>query len=205
MKKQTSKLPTQDELKVQGSNLAKLDAKETKSLQSKTTKVVRNTDSLDYQLGKLQSDILKLENVKIISKELAKTYSINRIDRRRRSEALWLFNNFSEVNSWLNKTKKRFISITSLKFAFDKANKPKTSEKSKDEPKAQEEVSNVGQSETSEKSSDEPKVQKKLTASEVALEVLVQLEIHGISAKDFAREFNSQYKENKELDSKKVA
>ena len=203
MAKQTQKLPTQDELKVQGSNLAKQDAKETKSLQSKTTKVVRNTDSLDYQLGKLQSDILKLENVKIISKELAKKYSINRIDRRRRSESLWLFNNFSEVNSWLNKTKKRFISITSLKFAFDKANKPKTSEKSKDEPKvqdepkAQEEVSNVGQS--------EPKVQKKLTVSEVALEVLVQLEIHGISAKDFAREFNSQYKELKQVPVKKAS
>ena len=198
-KKQTQKLPTQNELKAQGSNLAKLDAKETKSLQSKTTKVVRNTDSLDYQLGKLQYDILKLENVKIISKELAKKYSINRIDRRRRSEALWLFNNFSEVNSWLNKTKKRFISITSLKFAFDKANKPKTSEKSKDEPKAQEEVSNVGQSETSEKSSDEPKVQEKkqITASDIALEVLVQLEMHNISIKDFARELNSQYKELK--------
>jgi hypothetical protein len=202
-KKQTQKLPTQDELKVQGSNLAKQDAKEMKSLQSKTTKVVRNTDSLDYQLGKLQSDILKLENVKIISKELAKKYSINRIDRRRRSEALWLFNNFSEVNSWLNKTKKRFISITSLKFAFDKANKPKTSEKSKDEPKvqdepkAQEEVSNVGQS--------EPKVQKKLSVSEFTLEVLVQLEIQGISAKDFAREFNSQYKELKQVPVKKAS
>ena len=203
MPKTNSNLPTQDELKVQGSNLAKQDAKETKSLQTKTTKVVRNTDSLDYQLGKLQSDILKLENVKIISKELAKKYSINRIDRRRRSESLWLFNNFSEVNSWLNKTKKRFISITSLKFAFDKANKPKTSEKStdepkvQDEPKAQEEVSNVGQS--------EPKVQKKLSVSDIALEVLVQLEIHGISAKDFAREFNSQYKELKQVPVKKAS
>ena len=191
MAKSKSNLPSQDELKALGVNLAKQDAKETKSLQSKTTKVVRNTDSVDYQLGNLQSDILKLENVKIISKELAKKYSINRIDRRRRSESLWLFNNFEEVNSWLNKTKKRFISITSLKFAFDKANKPKTSEKSKDEPKAQEEVSNVGQS--------EPKVQEKkqMTASDIALEVLVQLEMHNISIKDFAREFNSQYKELK--------
>ena len=198
MAKSKSNLPSQDELKALGVNLAKQDAKETKSLQSKTTKVVRNTDSVDYQLGNLQSDILKLENVKIISKELAKKYSINRIDRRRRSESLWLFNNFEEVNSWLNKTKKRFISITSLKFAFDKANKPKTSEKSKDEPKAQEEVSNVGQS--------EPKVQEKkqMTASDIALEVLVQLEMHNISIKDFAREFNSQYKELK-TPSKKVA
>lgn len=204
MAKQTKNFPSQNELKVQGANLAKLDAKETKSLQSKTTKVVRNTDSVDYQLGKLESDILKLENVKVISKELAKKYGIHTIDRRRRSEALWLFRNFTEVNAWLDKTKKRFINLSSLQKAFNKAHKPKT-----DEPKAQE-------NET--KSQDEPKVQdspksdttepkaqeKKLTASDLALEVLVQLEMHNISIKDFAREINSQYKELK-TPSKKVA
>ena len=200
-KKQTQKLPTQDELKVQGSNLAKLDAKETKSLQSKTTKVVRNTDSLDYQLGKLQSDILKLENVKIISKELAKKYSINRIDRRRRSEALWLFNNFEEVNSWLNKTKKRFINLSSLQKAFNKATKPKSDKpKASDEPKVQENETKSQESPMSD--TNEPKVQEKkqMTASDIALEVLVQLEMNNISIKDFARELNSQYKQNKELD-----
>ena len=198
MAKQTQKLPTQDELKVQGSNLAKLDAKETKSLQSKTTKVVRNTDSLDYQLGKLQSDILKLENIKIISKELAKKYSINRIDRRRRSESLWLFNNFEEVNSWLNKTKKRFINISSLQKAFNKANKPKSDKpKASDEPKVQENETKSQESPMSD--TNEPKVQEKkqMTASDIALEVLVQLEMHNISIKDFARELNSQYKELK--------
>jgi len=198
MAKQTQKLPTQDELKVQGSNLAKLDAKETKSLQTKTTKVVRNTDSLDYQLGKLQSDILKLENIKIISKELAKKYSINRIDRRRRSESLWLFNNFEEVNSWLNKTKKRFINISSLQKAFNKANKPKSDKpKASDEPKVQENETKSQESPMSD--TNEPKVQEKkqMTASDIALEVLVQLEMHNISIKDFARELNSQYKELK--------
>lgn len=39
-----------------------------------------------------------------------------------------------------------------------------------------------------------------MTASDLALEVLVQLEMHNISIKDFAREINSQYKQNKELD-----
>ena len=198
MVKQTQKLPTQDELKALGVNLAKQDAKETKSLKSKTTKVVRNTDSLDYQLGKLQSDILKLENIKIISKELAKKYSINRIDRRRRSESLWLFNNFEEVNSWLNKTKKRFINISSLQKAFNKANKPKSDKpKASDEPKVQENETKSQESPMSD--TNEPKVQEKkqMTASDIALEVLVQLEMHNISIKDFARELNSQYKELK--------
>jgi len=43
-----------------------------------------------------------------------------------------------------------------------------------------------------------------MTASDLALEVLVQLEMHNISIKDFAREINSQYKELK-APSKKVA
>ena len=195
MAKSKSTLPSQDELKALGVNLAKQDAKETKSLQSKTTKVVRNTDSVDYQLGNLQSDILKLENVKVISKELAKKYGIHTIDRRRRSEALWLFRNFTEVNAWLDKTKKRFINLSSLQKAFNKATKPKT-----DETKSQE---NETQSQDSPKSdTNEPKAQEKkqMTASDLALEVLVQLEMHNISIKDFAREINSQYKQNKELD-----
>ena len=52
MAKSKSNFPSQNELKVQGANLAKLDAKETKSLKAKTTKVVFNTDSLDYQIGR---------------------------------------------------------------------------------------------------------------------------------------------------------
>ena len=204
MAKSKSNLPSQDELKALGINLAKQDAKETKSLQSKTTKVVRNTDSVDYQLGKLQYDILKLENVKIISKELAKKYGINTIDRRRRSEALWLFINFNQVNSWLNKTKKRFINLSSLQKAFNKATKPKSDKpKASDETKSQDEpkVQDSPKSDTT-----EPKAQEKkqMTASDLALEVLVQLEMHNISIKDFAREINSQYKELK-APSKKVA
>ena len=176
MAKSKSTLPSQDELKALGVNLAKQDAKETKSLQSKTTKVVRNTDSVDYQLGNLQSDILKLENVKVISKELAKKYGIHTIDRRRRSEALWLFRNFTEVNAWLDETKKRFINLSSLQKAFNKATKPKT-----DEPKAQEEKP------------------KKLTVSDLALETLVQIDVNNIDMKDFLNELQKQFLENKQI------
>lgn len=199
-----SNIPSQAELKVQGKTLASLDAKEMKALKAKTTKVVHDKDSLDYQLGQLQVNILKLENVKIISKELAKKYGIASIEARRRNESKILFLKYDEVISWLKSTRKRYTSLSALLKAFAKANKPKTEDKPKasDETKSQDEPK-VQPSDSSE-TKEEPKVQKKLTASEVALEVLVQLEIHGISPKDFAREFNSQYKELN-VPSKKVA
>ena len=190
-----SKLPSQAELKIQGKSLASLDAKEMKTLKAKTTKVVHDKDSLDYLLGQLQVNILKLENVKIISKELAKKYGIASIEARRRNESKILFLKYDEVISWLKSTRKRYTSLSALLKAFAKANKPKTENKPKasDETKSQDEPK-VQPSDSSE-TKEEPKVQKKLTASEVALEVLVQLEMNNISIQDFTREFNSQYKE----------
>ena len=197
-------LPSQSELKAQGSNLAKLDATETKSLKAKTTKLVHDKDSLDYLLGQLQVNILKLENVKIVSKELAKKYGIASIEARRRNESKILFLKYDEVIAWLKSTRKRYTSLSALLKAFAKANKPKTEDKPKasDETKSQDEPK-VQPSDSSE-TKEEPKVQKKLSASELALEVLIQMEMHGISVKDFSREFNSQYKELK-VPSKKVA
>ena len=197
-----SNIPTQAELKIQGKSLASLDAKEMKTLKAKTTKVVHDKDSLDYLLGQLQVNILKLENVKIISKELAKKYGIASIEARRRNESKILFLKYDEVISWLKSTRKRYTSLSALLKAFAKANKPKTENKpkasdetkSQDEPKVQETESKTQDSPKSD--TNEPKAQnKKLTASEVALEVLIQLEMNNISIQDFTREFNSQYKE----------
>ena len=205
MAKSKSNLPSQNELKVQGSNLAKLDAKEMKSLKAKTTKVVFNTDSLDYQIGQLIVNILKLENVKVISKELAKKYGINTITKQRRSDAKILFENHEKIVTWLQSTKQRYTSLSALLKAFYKATKPKSDKpKASDETKAQETESETQDRPKSD--TNEPKAQEKkqMTASDLALEVLVQLEMHNISIKDFAREINSQYKELK-APSKKVA
>ena len=202
MAKSKSKLPSQNELKVQGSNLAKQDAKEMKSLKAKTTKVVFNTDSLDYQIGQLIVNILKVENVKFISKELAKKYGINTITKQRKSDAKILFENHEKIVTWLQSTKQRYTSLSALLKAFYKATKPKS-----DKPKASDETKSQKETETESQDSPksdttEPKAQEKkqMTASDLALEVLVQLEMHNISIKDFAREINSQYKQNKELD-----
>ena len=201
MPKQTKNFPSQNELKVQGSNLAKLDAKEMKSLKAKTTKVVFNTDSLDYQIGQLVVNILKLENAKVISKELAKKYGINTITKQRRSDAKILFENHEKIVTWLQSTKQRYTSLSALLKAFYKATKPKSDKpKASNETKSQETESETQKSPKSD--TNEPKAQEKkqMTASDLALEVLVQLEMHNISIKDFARELNSQYKQNKELD-----
>ena len=205
MAKQTKNFPSQNELQFIGSNLAKLDANETKSLKAKTTKVVFNPDSLDYQIGQLIVNILKLENVKFISKELAKKYGINTITKQRRSDAKILFENHEKIVTWLQSTKQRYTSLSALLKAFYKATKPKSDKpKASNETKSQETESETQKSPKSD--TNEPKAQEKkqMTASDLALEVLVQLEMHNISIKDFAREINSQYKELK-VPSKKVA
>ena len=190
-----------------GSNLTKIYNKEQKALKVKTTKMVFSKDSFDYELGKLQSEILTVENSKIISKALALKYGINSIDRRRKSEALWLFSNHSDIVTWLNQNpKKRFTSLTALQRAYSLANKPKDEPKVQDETESQttedtsSEESNVGQS-----VKEEPKVQKKLTASDVALEALIQLEIHGISKSDFVKALKEQLALLEEDNIKKVA
>ena len=195
MAKSTS-LPTQVELKAQVATLVAEDKAISKAEKAKTTKLVLNKDSFYLRLASTVSKILKLENSNILTKELKSKYNLVKIDRRRLSEAMWLFNNYDKVVAWLKATRKRYENISSLQKAFNKANKPKASDetKSQDEPKAQETESKTQDSPKSD--TNEPKAQnKKLTASEVALEVLVQLEMNNISIQDFTREFNSQYKE----------
>ena len=189
-------LPTQVELKAQVATLVAEDKAISKAEKAKTTKLVLNKDSFYLRLASTVSKILKLENSNILTKELKSKYNLVKIDRRRLSEAMWLFNNYDKVVAWLKATRKRYENISSLQKAFNKANKPKASDetKSQDEPKVQETESKTQDSPKSD--TNEPKAQnKKLTASEVALEVLVQLEMNNISIQDFTREFNSQYKE----------
>jgi len=172
-------------LKSIGSELTSAYKKEQSSLRTKTTKIVFSTESFEFKLGKLISDILSLENTKLITKELALKYGINAIDRRRKSEALWLFSNHSNIVTWLRQNpKKRFTSLTALQRAYSLANKPKEETSTQEEilqiEDKSSEVSNVGQS-----VKEEPKVQKKLTASDVAFETVLALDTNGISKEEF--------------------
>jgi len=188
-----------------GSNLAKIYNKEQKALRTKTTKMVFNTESFEFELGKLQSEILTVEDSKIISKALALKYGINAIDKRRRSEALWLFSNHSDIVTWLNQNpKKRFTSLSALQKAYNLANKPTEMVEDQDETKSQEteevssEQSDVGQSETK----SQP---KKLTASDIAFEAIIACDTNGISKSEFIKALKEQLALLEEDNIKKVA
>ena len=183
----------QSNLTAQGKALTKIYQAEQKLLKSNTTKMVFDVESFEYKLGKLISEILSVEEVKLIDKAKALKYGINAIDRRRKSEALWLFSNHSNVVTWLkNNPKKRFTSLPSLKNTYSFEHKPKLEETVKQaeilqiEDKSSVE-SNVGQSQEA------PKVAKKLTASELVFDTLIAMEVNGINVKDFSREFKEQY------------
>ena len=172
-------------LTIQGKALTKAYKEEQKLLKTKTTKMVFDLESFEYKLGKLISEILSIENTKLISKELALKFGINAIDKRRRSEALWLFSNHSNVVTWLkNNPKKRFTSLPSLKNTYSFEHKPKLEETVKKEDITQiedksSEESNVGHSK------EEPKAKEKLTASDVAFETVLALDTNGISKEEF--------------------
>jgi len=190
-------------LTIQGKALTKAYKEEQKLLKTKTTKMVFDLESFEYKLGKLISEILSIENTKLISKELALKFGINAIDKRRRSEALWLFSNHSNVVTWLkNNPKKRFTSLPSLKNTYSFEHKPKLEETVKKEDITQiedksSEESNVGQSK------EEPKAKKKLTASDVAFETVLALDTNGISKEEFLVALKEQLElieENIQLD-----
>ena len=173
-------------LKSIGSELTSAYKKEQSSLRTKTTKMVFSTERFEFKLGKLISDILSLENTKLITKELALKYSINAIDKRRRSEALNLFSNHSNYVTWLkNNPKKRFTSLSAMIKAYAFENKPKQEDTSEEKEILQIEDKSSEQSDVGQSVKEEPKVQKKLTASDVAFETVLALDTNGISKEEF--------------------
>ena len=172
-------------LKSIGSELTSAYKKEQSSLRTKTTKMVFSTESFEFKLGKLISEILSLEKAKLISKELALKYSINAIDKRRRSEALNLFSNHSNYVTWLkNNPKKRFTSLSAMTKAYAFENKPKLEETVKQAEILQIEDNSSKQSDVGQ-SQEEPKATKKLTASDIAFETVLQLSRNSISKEEF--------------------
>ena len=133
-------------------------------------------DGFDTRLGKLLQS-LKSEGGAQISTNRLRDCNLHQIDRRRRSEALWFVENEKDCRKFAKASKKGFTSLTALQRAMKIASKPQTAKAEKvDEKPSKEEVSNVGQSEA-------PK--KVLTASDIALEALLNCEIHKVNMREF--------------------
>ena len=160
---------TNKAVKVEGTSIDAL-VKEGKAL-GKMWNAIHNVkqttkaNGFDTRLGKLLS-VLKAQSTVDsgqIPTHVLRTHGIANIDRRRRSEALWFYENQAECVAFIQASKKGFTSLTALQRAMKDAAKADEAEAPKP---AKAEVSNVGQS-------DEPKPTKLVQHSETTVSVPV--------------------------------
>ena len=121
--------------------------KQTNSLKDST-----NPKGFDTRLGKLLQQLKAMSPLDSgqISRQTLHQHNVDKIDRRRRSEALWFVENEVECREFIKNSKKGFTSLTALQAAMRKASKeaeaePTEVEAAEDKP-SKEEVSNVGRS-----------------------------------------------------------
>jgi len=128
-------------------------------------KQTTKANGFDTRLGKLLSTLKAQSALDSgqIPTHVLRTHGIANIDRRRRAEALWFYENQAECVEFIKASKKGFTSLTALQRAMKQAAKADEAEAAKP---AKAEVSNVGQS-------DEPKPTKLVQHSETKVSVPV--------------------------------
>ena len=174
----TKNQPVLSTLEAEGIVLAKMWSSICRADKARFKKSIQ-ADGFDTRLGKLLQS-LKSEGGVQISTNRLRDCNLHKIDRRRRSEALWFVENEKDCREFAKASKKGFTSLTALQRAMKIAsrNPQKTAKADKvDDKPSKEEVSNVGQSEAAPK--------KVLTASDIALEALMNCEIHKVNMREF--------------------
>ena len=175
--------PELSTLEAEGIVLAKMWREICKADKSRFKKAIQ-LDGFDTRLGKLLQS-LKSEGGTKISSQRLRDCNLHQIDRRRRSEALWFVENEKAARNFNNASKKGYTSLSALQKAMFKASDAKTAKADKvDEKPSKEEPSDIGQSEEAPK--------KAFTASDIALEALVQCDINGINVEDFLLSLKEQ-------------
>lgn len=163
-------------LESEGKALAKMWNDICKADKSRFTKSTK-ADGFDTRLGKLMFALKQESNGRIPSARL-KDCGIAGIDKRRRSEALWFVENEQDARTFMKASKKGFTSLSALQKAMAKSAKADSNADEPAMPKADTE-SDVGLNES------ETQTKSPVTASDIALEALVQCEANGIAIQDF--------------------
>lgn len=116
-------------VKVEGTSIDAL-VKEGKALgriwaSVNSLKATTKASGFDTRLGKLMSTLKAQSAVDSgqIPTHVLRTHGIDKIDRRRRSEALWFYENQAECMEFIKASKKGFTSLTALQAAMRKAAK----------------------------------------------------------------------------------
>lgn len=143
--------------------------------QTNSLKDSTKAKGFDTRLGKLLQQLKAQSTVDSgqISRQTLATYHVDKIDRRRRSEALWFVENEVECRDFIKKSKKGFTSLTALQAAMRKAAKG-----SDEDQTAKAEPSNVGQSDEAPAKADKAPV--KITHKVMVNTILAQTELNGL-------------------------
>ena len=115
-------IPSIDTLESEGLALAKMYKNEVSSEKRRFTESIK-MDKLSYRLGKLMATLSAEAEGDRISSARLKEVGIANIDRRRRSEALWFYQNYDNALAFIEASKKGFTSLTALQLAMKKADK----------------------------------------------------------------------------------
>jgi hypothetical protein len=169
-------------LEAEGFALAKEYKQITKGDKARFTKATK-ADGFDTRLGKLMQK-LKAEGGERISTQRLKDCGIDGIDKRRRSEALWFVENETACRDFIKASKKGFTSLTALQSAM----KPKADPKPKADKPVQPEAddkSNVGLDSEAEQAETK-------SASDIAMQALLDCEMNGISKASFLAALKEQ-------------
>ncbi len=152
--------------------------------EKKTFKQLAVKDGFWFSLGELMENLLQDSGGNRIDSAKLKDAKIHNVNKRRRQEAHKFFKNFEKIEE-LNLVKKHG-SLGRLLADFDKSQKPKV--ETPVEP--QDEVETPVEPKATEQ---EPKAEPKvLSASDIALEALVQCELNGISKAKFLSALKEQ-------------
>ena len=139
-------------------------------------------DGFWFSLGEICLELLKQSGGNRTDSALLKDANLHTVAKQRRKEAMDFVLNFKVIED--NKLLGKFASMKELLKAVDKIVNPKVEQS--DEPKAETPV----EPKATEK---EPKVEPKvLSASDIALEALVQCELNGISKAKFLSALKEQ-------------
>jgi len=113
-------IPSIDTLESEGLALAKMYKNEVSSEKRRFTESIK-MDKLSYRLGKLMATLSAEAEGGRISSARLKEVGIANIDKRRRSEALWFYQDYDNALAFIKASKKGFTSLTALQSAMKKA------------------------------------------------------------------------------------
>ena len=153
---------------------------------------------LIYRTGELMNELTLealSEGVKYVSGKRLGECSLRNIDRRRRSECLWAFENVQDILEFIKTSKKGFTSITALQLAMKKAEQPSNDDKKPLEEVSEEtETDNETETETPTPPTPETKDEMK-----VAIETFKILNQYGLDLDKFITKLKFVQDKSKEL------